>query len=60
MKDDIAAVIDGIGLSLTKSGAGSITPFAPPPRSRKGLTAIDNSHAEQPAARRLPETKKSQ
>jgi len=56
----IAAVIDRIGLSMTKSGAGSSAPFAAPPRSRKCLTAIDNCQAEQPAARRLPATKKSQ
>jgi hypothetical protein len=59
-EDDIAAVIDRIGLSLTESGAGSSAPFAAPPRSRKCLTAIDNCQAEQPAARRLPATKKSQ
>jgi hypothetical protein len=53
-------VIDRIGLSLTKSGAGSSVPFAAPPRSRKCLTAIDNCQAERPAARRLPATKKSQ
>jgi len=60
MRDDIAAVIDRIGLSLTKSGAGSSAPFAAPPRSRICLSAIDNCQADQPAARRLRATNKSQ
>jgi len=52
---------DRAALFMVSGGTSKkCAPFAAPPRSRTCLTAIDNCQAEQPAARRLAATKKSQ
>jgi len=57
----IAAVLEGIALSMTKSGASSSARFGGQPRSRRCLSATTNfRQTKQLAARRLPPTKKAQ